>query len=283
MIKTISRQLRRLVHGTRPPVVPELPRTPVLDYYVREAPHPRNIAALFKGQWLSKLPEEIGFADGTHPLFVDDRIERILHQVDITGCDVLELGPLEGGHTQLLHNAGAKSITAIESNSMSYLRCLAVKEMLGLNNARFLLGDFVEYLRERRHSFDVALAFGVLYHMQNPVELLDLLSHACRQHLFLWTHYYAPAGHSQFPDASAHFREPQVCSWKGFRHSLVQYNYDSALDSSGFCGGTAPFSFWMLREDLLAALEYFGFREVTVLSENPYHKHGPELCLIASR
>lgn len=45
-----------------------------------------------------------------------------------------------------------------------------------LDHVRFQLGDFVEYLRRTNERFDVALASGVLYQMQEPLELLVRLA-----------------------------------------------------------------------------------------------------------
>src|SRR4051794_17314430 len=55
MMKTLSRHLRRLIHGTQLPRHPELPRSSVLDLYVDGVPSPAKVAALFQDQWLSKL------------------------------------------------------------------------------------------------------------------------------------------------------------------------------------------------------------------------------------
>lgn len=85
---------------------------------------------------------------------------------------VLELGPLEAGHTYMLEKMGARSIVAVEANSRAYLKCLIVKELFELKRAKFLLGDFVAYLKNNTRHFDLCLASGVLYHMQNPAELL---------------------------------------------------------------------------------------------------------------
>src|SRR5262245_13361055 len=117
MIKSLSRQLRRLVHGTHEPRAPELPRAEVLDQYVRSAPSPANIAALVQDQWLSRLPAEMGLEGGRAGLFDDARIHRLLGLIDIAGQDVLELGPLEGGHSTHFARAGAGRVTAIEANS----------------------------------------------------------------------------------------------------------------------------------------------------------------------
>ncbi len=283
MIKSLARQFRRMIHGTQAPSLPDLPRPSVLDRYVGGVPSAANIAALFRDQWLSRLPAEMELPGGRAGLFDDARLHRLLALIDIAGQDVLELGPLEGGHTTHLLRAGAARVTAIEGNSLAFLKCLAVKEALGLENVRFLLGDFVAFLRQRQHSFDLCVASGVLYHMENPVELLELLAQACRRHLFLWTHYYDADACAHGSDAANHLKESQTCSWKGFRHTLVRYEYLDALKSDTFCGGPAPLSHWLPRTDLLAALEYFGFRDIRILSEEPNHPHGPSFSLVASR
>ena len=78
------------------------------------------------------------------------------------GRTVLELGPLEAGHSYLLERLGAAEIVGIEANTRAYLRCLVVKEILGLGRARFLCGEFVSYLRTSDRRFDLAVASGVL-------------------------------------------------------------------------------------------------------------------------
>ena len=168
--------------GLRPP------DTSVLDTYVTTAPSPQNAVDLFEGTWSSKLPLD-GVTAGPIPLFSDDRVEWALrHFGDLTGKKVLELGPLEAGHTYQLLGAGAE-VVAIESQAKAYLKCLVVKELLGLDRASFLLGDFVEYLRSCGERYDVCFASGVLYHLRNPVEAIALAARAAGR-LLLWTHYY---------------------------------------------------------------------------------------------
>lgn len=280
MLKTLTRQVRRLIHGSRLPQAPLLPRPEVLDRYVTDAPTPAVMAGIFKGQWVSKLPAEMG-GEGHVGLFDDARIHEWVSRVPVAGKTVLELGPLEGGHTTQLVRAGAAQVTAVEGNSLAFLKCLVVKEALGLTNARFLLGDIPAFLRERRHSFDVGVACGVLYHMHNPVEVIELLAHSC-QHVFLWTHYYdaVVAGNEE---AAAHLKEPQVVSWKGYRHSVIRYEYANSLAIPTFCGGSAPCAFWLPRVDLIKALEYFGFSKIQILRDEPHHINGPSISLVASR
>ena len=61
----------------------------------------------------------------------------------VTEKTILELGPLEGGHSYMLDRAGAAQVVAIEGNARAYLKCLIVKELLGLPRVQFLCGDSV--------------------------------------------------------------------------------------------------------------------------------------------
>ena len=155
----IQHLLRRLSRSWRLPVALAIrwgrplltPRggPQILDQYVTTTPSPQNAVDIFAGEWSSKLPEP--FAEvraGSALLFADARLEWGLTQLGgVTGKTVLELGPLEGGHTYMLEQGGAASVVAIEANTRAYLKCLITKELLGLKRARFLCGNFVAFLQ----------------------------------------------------------------------------------------------------------------------------------------
>ena len=163
------------------------------------APSDQNALDLFAGEWSSRMPlDRADLKAGETPLFDDPRIKWADDKLTSLGLvggmrdrDVLELGPLEGGHSFLLDRLGAKSVTAVEANSRAYLKCLLAKETLGMPRVRFLLGDCLEYLRAPGPRFDAAVACGILYHLTNPVELIELLAKRCDA-LFLWTVYFDP-------------------------------------------------------------------------------------------
>ena len=48
-----------------------------------------------------------------------------------------------------------------------------MKEAVGLSRTRFLLGDFCEYLETTDERFDLVFASGVLYHMADPIGLIE--------------------------------------------------------------------------------------------------------------
>lgn len=256
----------------------------ILDQYVRAAPSPQNALDIFAGEWASRLPAPFDtLRAGAVPLFEDARITWAAEQFGgFAGKTVLELGPLEGAHTTMLERLGATSITAIEANTRAYLKCLIVKELLDLQRAHFLCGDFVAYLRANQERFDVAVANGVLYHMPDPVELLALLARAT-DHLLLWTVYYDADVLARSPHIARRFAGSAPAEYEGFRYTRHRYEYREALIVEGFCGGAHSFSHWLSRDDILGALRHFGLSDIAINFDHPDHPSGPAFALVARR
>jgi hypothetical protein len=274
----------RRLFGTTAEMVAETPAEPsILEAYVMEPPSPQNAVDIFAGEWSSALPEP--FADvtaGPIPLFADDRVTWAIDQFGgVDGRSVLELGPLEGGHTYLLVNAGAQ-VTAIEAQTRAYLKCLIAKEILGMSGARFLLGDFMAYLRAQPAHVDVCFASGVLYHMRSPVETIALLADVADR-LFLWTHVYDEDIIRGSELLAPRFTHSQPSSYQGFDHTLHRFDYADSVSGKGFCGGSAVYSNWLSRTELFAALDRFGWQVSDIAFDTPDHPHGPALAVVATK
>lgn len=241
---------------------------------------------IFAGEWASRLPPPYeGLKAGQAELFEDERISWTLERFGpLDGQSVLDLGPLEGGHTYMALRAGAERVVAIEGNPRAFLKCLVLKSMLSMDAADFRLGDFIAAMQTEADEYDLVLAQGVLYHMADPVELIALTSQRARK-LAIWTHYYDAACVARLaPATSRHFAEQPVAAvTRGFAHSHHRLNYGVGRRLVGFYGGTASHAHWLSREDLMAALEHFGWRDIEVGFEQADHPHGPCLSLTAVR
>jgi hypothetical protein len=258
----------------------------LLEAYTIEPPSAQTQAALFPGEWTSAVP----LADGTtiggprEDLFADERIEWLLAQTGpLDGMRVLELGPLEAGHTTMLERAGATDVVAVEAHQRAFLRCLVVKNLLDLR-ARFELGDFVAYMHEHETVWDLVVASGVLYHMADPLELLDLLGRKARR-VFIWTHYWDEEMLRQRPDVADRFasRTTQPSTRSGFTATLHRYEYGAGAHAPSFCGGSRAHTHWLSRADILGALEHYGFGEPRIAFDDPWCPHGPAFALYAEQ
>lgn len=249
------------------------------------APSPQNAFDLFKGEWSTRLPDACGWVASTGPVRAceDYRIEWLQQQIgSLAGLRVLELGPLEGGHTYMLHQKGAAEITSIEANPRAYLKCLVMKEVFGLDRAKFALGDFLPYLRSASEHYDLGLASGVLYHQRNPVELLEMLAPRCDR-LFIWTHFYESRYMAAHPEIARYFEAaPETATVAGFSHRLYRKSYGEALNQKGFCGGGATDSCWLTRDEIFDALKHLGYRILNTLEENT-NPNGPSILIAAAR
>lgn len=257
----------------------------ILDAYVLKQPHPQNILDLFQGEWSTRMPEDSGLLTepGTAALFDTPHIRRSERLLGgFKGKRILELGPLEGAHSAMMQQAGAAEVVAIEANSRAFLKCLCMKEVMGLDRVHYCLGDFMQYLENTDDRFDIAVASGVLYHMADPIRLLDLICERS-DHLILWTHYYDRDTIVGNPALAPKFAQPQDRMYGNFPYTSVLQRYNAALQWSGFCGGPGETSVWLARQSILDFLAHKGMTHLSVHHEWVGHPNGPSFAVCASR
>jgi len=253
----------------------------VNDNYVVESPSDQHAIDLFSDSWSSLLPVE-GLKSGEIPLFNDHRIHWLVHHRGrFDGQSVLELGPLEGGHTYMLEQAGASSILAIEANTIGFLKCLVAKEVLGMKTARFQLGDFDRFLAETNRRFDFLLASGVLYHMPDPLVTLTNMTKVADE-MLIWSHFYNATIEDAPALAAAFTGETRQREYEGRSLTYRLRGYGGSSHPSNFCGGVMSESVWLERDQVIAFLESHGYA-VTAFGDHDGHPHGPCTSLYAKR
>jgi hypothetical protein len=264
---------------------PATPAPAVLDQYHHAYPSAANAVAIFAGQWSSLLPPSCGVDTGGFiNLFEDVRIDWLVDTIGgVAGQRILELGPLEGGHTWSLearHDAG--EIVAIEANQRAYLRCLVAKEILRTSRSRFLLGDFNRFLAESGERFDLVVASGVLYHMEEPARHIKLLC-SVADTVFVWTHHYDRERIEAIPKVAARFASSAEVVFDGFSHTIHRQDYLESLGWDGFCGAGHTSANWLELADIEALFDRYGFAITDTAFEEPDHVHGPSLAFVARR
>jgi len=250
--------------------------------YASAPPNPQQTVDIFRGIWSSHLPIP-AVESGSTQLFEDERLAWLIERMGgASGLDILELGPLEGAHTTMLERAGAASVLAMEANPSCYLRCLVVKELLGLSASHFQFGDIETYLKDCDRRFDLVVAVGVLYHLFDP---LPVLLGLCRvtDRIFIWTHF--------FDEKAMPKNDPRADWMTGEVHRQVvdgetlTYHYRSygwTRGPAGFIGGKLSQAAWVDQQEVIDLLERKGFAVETVFAQ-PDHPNGPAACLYAER
>jgi hypothetical protein len=245
-----------------------LPANVILPAYSKAVPSPQASLDIFKSHWKSRLPEGFGLTAGVQPMFADRRVHDTGTVIPggIRGKTVLELGPFEAYNTYHLQKLGAREIVSIEGNNINFLKCLVLKQALGLK-ASFLHGDFCAYLRNTDRRFDLIWASGVLYHQEDPLELMALIA-AHTDTAFFWTHYYdervlSNANRTAFePEKNARKR------WGDFSCTHYYRSYELAGGNDiplYFEGGSALSAYWLTFEDMRAFLGTVGLGKITLL------------------
>ena len=253
--------------------------------YCPYRPTGQTATDVFQGHWKSAFPSNCGVQAGHAKNFEDPRVLWTDEYLGgLQGRSILELGPFEAYNTWQFSQLGCYPITAVEGNNINYLKCLVVKEVLGIN-ATFLHGDVGAFLDATSAHYDLCWACGVLYHQTNPLALLHSISKRCDA-VFLWTHFFdesialKPEQYPHFVPAENKHRE-----WNGYRcnHYYRAYRSPGAEVPMLFSGGRENYAYWLTRDDILNYLRKLGFRKIVLRGVNMNHNAGPTMSLLALR
>ncbi len=140
---------------------------------------------------LMTLPNQPDFMDTDLRLRAILRILGLLYRTGLVKLRIADLGCLEGGFTLALAQRGA-SVIGVEARAANLDKARLLKDHFGLPNLEFLLGDVKDFTREGFGEFDVVLALGILYHLDDPLAWLRQVAEATRGVLLVDSHY-APA------------------------------------------------------------------------------------------
>lgn len=251
----------------------------IFERYVSQAPSNQNAIDAIPG-WNTALPPECGVKAGQLATYADPRIAWAIERYgSLEGREVLELGPLEAGHTAMLERAGAR-VESVEANQLAYLRCLVAKEIMGLR-ARFWLGDFMKLLEANDKNYDLIVASGVLYHLADPLRLIELLAKRCSA-TYIWTHLVSEE-HTPVGDPRRFWRKPEPHVFHGVQVRCYLRSYFRAEDDPAFCGGMRDEHRWINKDDLFDALRAVGFNEIQTTHEEMGHPFGPAMSIFARK
>jgi len=257
--------------------------------YIKSYPSNQNAVDIFKGHWKSKFPDWLNLVAGKTDFYSrDSRVEWALAHLNgsFGEYDVLEVGPFEGYNTYQLSQMRPNSLTSIEMNNISYLKCLISKEILQ-HDAKIMLGDSSEYFKQTLDYYDLIWLSGVLYHLVDPVDYLFDLSRRC-DNVFIWTHFYEESyidkceGSVFFKRKEERLGKVKMSRRKNYNYYNRYYNHPSKIRPS-FSGGSEDYASWMSEEDIRKCLLEAGFTKIVLRGVNNNHVMGPTLSLLASK
>jgi phospholipid N-methyltransferase len=187
---------------------------------------------------------------------------------------ILELGPLEGAHTKVMIENGAKEVIAVEGLSDCFLKCLIVKEAFNLSKAKFIFGDFCNYVADYTgEKFDFVLASGVLYHQSNPAKLIHDLARITDS-VVVW---------SQVANEEHPCKDESCIYTRGERYlGKTMYWGDLRLRSEEYCASLGTEAFWMYADEMRRCFKDAGFDRIIEKPIDPT-PHGDCLLFVATK
>lgn len=166
---------------------------------------------------------------------------------------IVDLGCLEGGYAAAFAQAGYEAL-GIEGREDNFRRCQIVEEGLALPNLSFAHDD-VRNLRAHG-EFDAVFCSGLLYHLDRPVEFIELLGDVARRTVLLNTHYATssrPRGYRLSRQAT---NEGKRGRW--YREFSPDADHDE-VEAIPWASIGNDRSFWLDKRDLLQSIHDAGF------------------------
>jgi 2-polyprenyl-3-methyl-5-hydroxy-6-metoxy-1,4-benzoquinol methylase len=180
---------------------------------------------------------------------------------------IVDIGCLEGYFSVECALQGA-TVLGVEGKALNLKKCEFVKSVLGIRNLKFVQDDAMRVTRKKYGDFDVVLALGLLYHLDDPFRFLANLSGLCTGFLLLDTHV-------------ALRNQPEAGSWKPDLSQLKEFTAGNktytgrayrefgpdATQLSKDLSSTASLknehSVWLTEDSLVSLLRDVGFEQVS--------------------
>lgn len=188
----------------------------------------------------------------------------------LAGKRVIDLGCLEGGYTAAFARAGAAESLGVDARALNIARCNLVREELGLDNLRFEVADVRELSPERQGIFDLVFAAGILYHLENPFEVVASISDLCSDWALIDTHVAETDGRHTAALEEREFRGKAYTG--GIYAEYAADTPEQDVEDSLWSSYGNPDSFWLTEGSLVELLQDVGFSYVTkVYVPRPWH------------
>jgi hypothetical protein len=213
--------------------------------------------------FVSTMPGRPEFLETDGRLQAIRRALSILRRDSLRGLCIADLGCLEGGFSLAMAQQGA-TVLGVDARERNLAKARLLKEHFGLANLDFALADVKDFTREAFGSWDVVLALGILYHLDDPVRWLGRVGAATGAMLVVDTHV-APPDEASLARIAPNLSllgplEPMVVDGAAYEGRWWQeVGAGVAPASDPWAAASNERSFWLTKESLLRALTGAGF------------------------
>lgn len=211
---------------------------------------------------ISTMPGRSDFMETDRRLKAILRALSFFYRGQFNGLRVADLGCLEGGFALAMAQEGM-DVLGIEARQMNLDKSLLLKEYFDLPQLEFRLDDVKNFSRENFGTFDVVLALGIFYHLNDPVAWLQQVAEATRGVLVIESHY-APADNRALKLLDPRLKLGPLVqeSINGFPFTgrwFFEFEPHADREVMPWASYSNNRSFWLTKESLLRAALRAGF------------------------
>lgn len=187
------------------------------------------------------------------------------------GKRILDVGCLEGYFSTECALQGA-SVVGVDGKTLNIKKCEFVRSVLNIPNLTFVKDDAMRLTRKKYGGFDVVLALGLLYHLDNPFKFLANMAQLCDGFILIDTHIAL----ADQPKAIGDGWRPDLSALRQFKAGKKTYTgrlfREFAPKSSQLSKDLSPtaslkndFSVWLTEDSLITLLRDVGFAQIAKL------------------
>jgi SAM-dependent methyltransferase len=212
------------------------------------------------------------------PFPAHEEIMDVVNQAlsgEFEGKRVLDIGCLEGYFAAecALHGA---DVVGVEGKLINVRKCEFVKSVLGIDGFQVVQEDARAVTRDRYGTFDVVLALGLLYHLDDPFTFLEHVAELCEGFALIDTHVAL----ERLPDSIGDGWTPELSELRPFKHRERTYSgrlfREFERDATQLDKDLSPtasleneLSVWLTEDSLAELLRDVGFDQVEKLVYGP--------------
>lgn len=198
------------------------------------------------------------------------RALSIAKLMDIQEFRAIDLGSNTGYNSFDLYECGCKEVVGIEIRDEYLAIANQEKAHLGYTNINFLKLDVRKVDEFNLGKFDICLSSGLLYHMQNPFNLLKRIRNIAR-YLALETHI-SPSLLNMFRCGRKYRKNLTLKKYRVFlddipftgRLNIFPIHQDMTLTSGSI---NSHVTFWLDKKSIMTAIKQAGFRIIACYFE----------------
>lgn len=227
---------------------------------------------------VTTIPGQPDFFETDLRLQAIERVLEMLYGNLFSYLRIADLGCLEGGFAAALARRGAR-VVGLEARQQNIEKAELLKEHFGLDGMQLALADVKDFTLASFGTFDVVLALGILYHLDEPVTWLRQLAEATTRVLIVDTHFAPLAVEAgSAVDSRLNLGEIVPHDAPGGPYEgrwLSEFEETAPPEDFLWASYSNSRSFWLTKESLLRAITQAGFDLVFEQHDYlvPFHRH----------